>query len=95
MAIQANVKQSSLECLIYPIDWTLALLSGVTVTGVTITHTPPSGSAASFGDDIATPITYIESPKGLVTGNHYVSIVATTSNAALCPEVYLIIAVDR
>lgn len=95
MAINVTALQSSLEQLIFPIDWKRSLLDGVDVSDVTIIHTPPSGSAAVFGKTIDTPITYIKSPSGLVPGMHYVSIVATTTNPELKPEVYMLIKVDR
>jgi len=94
MAIDSAQKQSSLEERVYPIDWTPALLTGVTVTSVTITHTPPSGADASITTTTATPISYIKVPSGLVVGEHLVSCVATTSDSALSPEVRLIITVD-
>jgi len=94
MAKRVNVEQSTLEKLIYPIDWTDALLAGVTVSDVSITHTPPSGDDATFGKQINNPVTYIKSPSGLVAGKHIVSVVAITSNADLQPEVRLQIKVE-
>ena len=95
MAIQVKVDQSSLEKLIFPIDWERSLLEGVDVTDVTITHTPPEGTPASFGKSIDTPISYVKSPSSLVVGKHYVSVVATTTNPDLAPEVYIVIEVER
>lgn len=94
MARDSHQKQSSLEERIYPIDWTDALLTGVTVSSITITHTPPSGEDASITSAVVTPISYIKVPAGLVAGTHFVSCVATTSDTALSPEVRLVIAVD-
>jgi hypothetical protein len=94
MAIDSQQKQSSLEERIYPIDWTPALLDGVTVSSVTISHTPPSGNDATITGTVTTPISYIKVPSGLAVGVHTVSVVATTSNADLSPEVRLIIRVD-
>lgn len=94
MAKDSQQTQSSLEERIYPIDWTDALLTGVTVSSVTITHTPPSGADATITSTISSPISYIKVPSGLVVGVHYVSVVATTSNADLSPEVRLVIRVD-
>jgi hypothetical protein len=94
MAKDSNHKQSSLEELIYPIDFTNALLTGVTVSSATITHTPPSGSDATITTSVVTPIVYVKVPTGLVVGTHTVSVVATTSNADLSPEVRLVITVD-
>lgn len=94
MAKDSNQKQSSLEERIYPIEWADALLSGVTLSSIAITHTPPSGSAASFTSELSGTISYIKSPSGLVAGTHFVNCVATTSNAALSPEVRLVIRVD-
>lgn len=83
-----------MEERIYPIDWTDALLSGVTVSGVTIVHTPPSGDDANITSTTTSPISYVKVPSGLVVGAHTVSVIATTSNADLSPEVRLIINVD-
>lgn len=94
MAKDSQQTQSSLEERIYPIDWTDALLSGVTVSSVAITHTPPSGADASIMSTISSPISYIKVPSGLAVGMHTVSVVATTSNADLSPEVRLVIRVD-
>ena len=95
MAIQANVTQSSKEKLIYPIDWTRALLTDVTLVDVTIVHTPPTGDAVTFGKQLIGLISYVKAPEGLVVGTHQVSVVASTSNSDLCPEVLLVIVVDR
>ena len=95
MAKDSQQSQSSLEERIYPIDWTDALLTGVTVTSVTITHTKPDGTAGTgITSTISTPTSYIKVPSGLAVGTHYVSCVATTSDTALSPEVRLIIRVD-
>ena len=96
MARRVTVPQSSVEKLIFPIDWEQSLLEGVEITDVTITHTPPEGgSPASFGKQIASPISYIKSPLSLGVGKHYVSVVATTTNSDLAPEVYIVINVER
>lgn len=95
MANDAQCKQSTREGLIYPVDFTNALLTGVTVTDATITHTPPSGAAATISKQVTTPIVYVKVPKGLAVGRHVVSVVATTSDADLSPEVRLLITVDN
>lgn len=94
MAKDSLQTQSSLEERIYPINWTDALLTAVTVSSVATTHTPPSGSAVSITNTVATPISYIKVPSGLVVGTHTISCVATTTDSALSPEVRLIIRVD-
>lgn len=94
MAKDSKQSQSSLEERVYPIDFTDALLDGVTVSSASITHTPPSGDDASITTSVVTPMVYVNVPAGLVIGTHYVSVVATTSNAALSPEVRLVIRVD-
>jgi hypothetical protein len=93
MAKEYILTQSTLEESVYPIDWTNSLLSGVTVSSVATTHTPPSGSAASITNTLADPISYIEVPAGLALGTHFIDCVATTSNAKLSPVVRLIITV--
>jgi hypothetical protein len=94
MAKDVQVKQTSLEERVFPIEWSPALLDGVTVSSVALTHTPPSGSAASFSNEQSGTLGYVKSPSGLAVGKHLVSCVATTSNSALSPEVRLIIRVD-
>ena len=94
MAKESFHTQSSLEEIPYYIDWSDALLTGVTVTSVAVTHTPPSGSAATITTTTATPYSYIKVPSGLAVGTHYISCVATTSDTSLSPEVRLIIRVD-
>lgn len=95
MAIRVSEKQSSLEKLIFPIDWSRSLLDGVSVVSVNITHTPPSGDPALFGSTIESPVSYIKSPDSLVLGTHFISVVGVTSNPDLRPEVYIILNVDR
>jgi len=96
MSLDVMEHQSSLEKLIFPIDWSPSLLENTDITSVIITHTPPaSGSPATFGQQIETPISYIKSPEGLDVGLHRVSVVAITSNPDLKPEVVLVIRVFR
>ena len=95
MAKDALKEQSSLEEQVYPIDYSPALLTAVTVTSVACTHTLPNGSTASdVTATVVTPIAYVKVPSGLAVGTHYVSCVATTSNADLSPEVRLVVRVD-
>ena len=96
MAIKATVLQSSLEELVFPIDWEKSMLPGVTVSDITITYIGPETGAPTFGKEVVSDyITYVNSPSGLSVATHYVSVVATTTDADLSPEVYLIIVVDR
>lgn len=95
MAKDFHDTQSSLEEKPYPIDWTDALPSGVTVSSLAATHTPPSGAAVTLTHDLTlAPITTSYVPSGLVVGVHTFSVVATTSNTKVSPEVRLIIRVD-
>jgi hypothetical protein len=99
MAYDSVQKQTSLEERIYPIDFSPALLSGVTLTSVAFTHTVPSGSTSTsmstgMGSTVTTPIAYVKMPSGLPVGRNFVNVVATTSNADLSPEVRLVIQVD-
>lgn len=95
MATKVDRKQSSLEKLIFPIDWQPALLEGVNVIDVNITHSPPSGEQASFGQQTISPISYVKSPAGLVYGMHQISVVANTDNPDLKPEVLISLMVER
>lgn len=94
MAVDVHYRQSSNEEIKYPIDWTNTLLTGVTVSSVAVTHTPPSGSAVTVTASVSSPLSYIPIPSGLAIGRHYFSCVATTSDSALSPEVRLVIQVD-
>lgn len=95
MAQRYNVDQSSLEEKVYTLSYNL--LSGVTLTNVTLTHTPPSGQAASVTLDgaISSPVANVAVPSGLVVGEHYVSCVGVTSDAKFSPEILLVITVKR
>jgi len=88
-----HVTQHSTEEGIYPIDWTVSLLAGVTVSSVAFDHAPPTGVDASITALIVTPISYVKVPAGLVTGIHKVVCTATTSDTALSPVVLLVIRV--
>lgn len=90
-----QVEQSSREEKEYCINWTQRLPTGVTVTSIAATHTPPTGSAVTPTNDYsAAPVTYTYMPAGLATGDHYLSVVATTSNANISPEVRFLIKVN-
>lgn len=95
MATKVDRRQSSLEKLIFPIDWQPALLEGVNVTSISVTHMPPSGDPATFGQQITSPISYLKSPAGLVYGFHRISVVANTDNPDLKPEVLISLTVER
>lgn len=89
------LSQSSLEEIVYPVDYSPALLTGVTVSSVACTHTKPDGTtAADVTATVVTPIAYVKVPSSLDVGTHYISCVATTSNSDLSPEVRLIVRVD-
>lgn len=95
MAKTYRVEQSSLEKKVYPLQF--ALLSGVTLTDVTLTHTPPSGAAVSVSLDgaISSPNANVAVPEGLVKGQHVVSCLAVTDDAKFAPEIVLLIVVTR
>lgn len=96
MATQVNVEQSSKEELIYPIEWEQALLDGVTISSLSFEHIPPSGGVVVPGQQIILPsLSYVKMPAGLVIGTHTLSVVVTTSNEDLSPEVFMVIVVDR
>lgn len=67
----------------YPCDFTDDLLDGVTVTGGTIVHTPPSGSGNTIGTVVASP--FINATLGTVsvTGKHFLDITAGLSNGEI------------
>lgn len=95
MAKTEYIDVSSYEEWVQPIDWTVSLLTGVTVSSVACTHYKPDGSTASdVTATVVTPISYIKIPSGLAIGVHTIHCVATTTDAALSPEVRLIVSVD-
>lgn len=84
--------QASTEEKRYPIDFTPSLLSSVTVSSATATHTVyPSGSALTITTNVSSPIVYVNVPTGLAVGTNVVMVVATTSDTALSPVHRLII----
>ena len=85
---------SSKEEWIQPVDYSLSLLTGVTVSSVACTHTPPSGNAATITATVTDNIGYIKIPSGLALGTHFIDCVATTSNPDHSPVVRLIVRVD-
>lgn len=95
MAKDSLQTQSTLEERVYVIDWTDALLTGVTVSSVACTHTKPDGStAADVTATVSTPLAYVKVPSGLAVGTHYINCVATTTDTALSPEVRFVVRVD-
>lgn len=95
MSMTYMAEQSSREEKEYCINWTRRLPTGVTVTSITATHTPPSGSAVTPTNDYSlAPVTYTYMPAGLIKGDHTLSVIATTSNANISPEVVFVIKVN-
>jgi len=95
MATHVQLKQSSLEEIVYPLDFSPQMLTGDTVSSCAATHTPPSGSPLSISPTVVSGIVYVPIPDSLVLGVHEFSCVATTSNANNSPEILLIITVTR
>lgn len=95
MATNVQLAQSTEEEIVYPLDFSPQLLEGDSVTGSTVTHTPPSGDALTVTPTLVSGIVYVPIPAGLVLGVHKFSCVATTSNAENSPEILLIITVMR
>lgn len=84
---QASTQESR-----YPVDFTDSLLTAVTVSSATATHTVfPSGSALTITTTVATPIVYVNVPTGLAVGTNVIMVVATTSDSLLTPVHRLII----
>jgi len=66
------------------------LQASETVTDVTITHTPPSGSAITIQESIETPdINMLFGPFGLA-GHHFVLVQAEGSNGSKPEALYVI-----
>jgi bacteriorhodopsin len=97
MPRDAQLQQSSAESKIYPIDFGTALLEGVILVSVEVTHFPPGTETALTGltASIDGTIAYVTIPAGLDLGVNKFSCVATTSETELSPEVMLIITVIR
>ena len=84
--------QASTEEKRFPIDSTPSLLTSVTVSSATATHTVyPSGSALTITTNTSSPIVYVNVPAGLAVGTNVVRVVATTSDSLLSPAHELII----
>lgn len=96
MTTEVQLEQSSFEEKIYPLDYGPALLSGVTVEGVDVTHEPPSGTPLTVDTEVDDDgIGYVSIPKDLAIGVHQFSCVAETSNPDHSPEILLVITVMR
>lgn len=95
MATYSHEIQSSVEELVYVLDYSPQLLSGDSVSSCAVTHTPPSGDAVSVTASVVSGYVYVPIPSGLVVGIHKFSCIATTTNANNSPEIMLVITVDR
>jgi hypothetical protein len=94
MAKQVIVNQSSREEKIYPLEFSPALLTGVSLLDATLEYTgdnddddPPTLDSAIDGTMV-----YV-SVSSLIIGYHRVMCIAQTSNADLSPEIELLITV--
>lgn len=92
--ITSNKKQSLAEIRQWDFDFSPDLSSGVTVSSATATHTPPSGVASTpTVGTIAAGVVPVKLGPLSVTGIHYLSVLATYSNAEKS-EIKLRITVD-
>lgn len=94
MAKQVPVNQSSREEKIYPLDFSPALLEGVTLENIVFTYTtdnadddPPNLDSLISGN-----MAYIK-VSNLSVGFHRIGCLATTSDEDLSPEIELLITV--
>lgn len=92
MSTQVTVNQSTVEEKIYPLDFSPALLTDVTVSNAAVTY---SGDNAD-DDPPVTDVTISENiayvaVSHLAIGRHRLSVVAQTSNDDLSPEIMLLI----
>ena len=88
--------QSSVEEKVYPLKYNL--LTGVTLSDVSFTHTKPDGTTAddiTLDGAITSPYANVAVPADLDVGIHYISCVAETDDTKLSPEILLIITVNR
>lgn len=82
----SKYNQASTQEARYPIDFTPSLLTGVTVSSATATHTVfSSGTALSITTNVASPIVYVNVPAGLAVGTNIIRVDVTTSDSALSP----------
>jgi hypothetical protein len=95
MSTEVQLEQSSAEERVYPLDFEPALLEGVTLTGVDVTHVPPSGAPLVISGTVIGNIGYVPLPTGLVLGVHLFSVIGLTTNADHSPEILLIVTVLR
>ena len=73
-------RQALAETRTHVIDYTADLLSGVTVTSASATHTPPSGSAGTVTVSASSPNVYATLGPLTVTGIHIVDVLAGLSD---------------
>jgi hypothetical protein len=96
MTKRYEVNQSSLEAKPYSLSFQLP--TGVTLTDVTIAHTPPTGgdsvTPTKIGSVVSPNVT-ISVPAGMSEGENLVSVLATTDDAKVKPEILLAIDVER
>lgn len=78
---EATSQQSTNEIRKWTVDFSNDLPTGVTVSSGTATHIPPSGSAAAVVVTAATPKITTQIGPLTVTGQHYLDVTATFSNA--------------
>ena len=81
--LEATIQQSTGEVRKWTADFTDDLPTGVTVTGGTATHIPPSGSASTVTVTVSSPYVYAQLGPLTLTGNHYVDILATLSDGEI------------
>ena len=92
--VKVRNPQGITEIKNHPCDFTGELLTGVTVASATATHTPPSGAATTPTVSVSSPYVYVTAGTLTVLGVHYISVLATLSNAEKA-EIVLVISVDH
>jgi hypothetical protein len=98
MATEFQLEQSSAEDVTYPLDFLPQLLDGVSLTGngAVVTHVPPGiGTPVTVTPSLLDDVVYVPIPADLDEGVHEFSCVAITTNAAVKPEILLIVTVMR
>lgn len=84
--------QGSTEIRTYYLDFTDDLPTGVTVSSVAATHTPPSGALVTCTTTVSSPDVSVTVPALTVIGVHKISVLATLSDGEKS-EILLIIPV--
>lgn len=70
---------------LFPFQFENDLIEGATITAVTATHTPPSGTAGTCTASFTGTLVYVSLDAVTVLGTHQIDCIATVDNAGSLP----------